>query len=217
VSELQFVVIVALLGGAIYLLWSLRHEQRIRHQDTAEQASRKELDDELRRLCPNIAISTGMKDLRDWQAVHLRVQAYYDGRKRSLMDPHSDEPKDWSDIAHMYQPLSKQDDTTNYPFPAEANEEEASHLKTARTIAEDFIRLASQDTCLTSSEVGCLLYSEWRRALLGSGLSEDGREKWNRPDLVLPYGLGLHVDLWLKKFVREPKRETPPEATLADA
>lgn len=196
-SVIELGVICTLIASVGYQVWALRQDGERHHFQILQARERSELDDELRRMCPNICDALSIGDLRQWQAVHLRRHRYYiDRRDAVLIDPISDEPGDWSSIFFMYVPLSSQDKDTDYPFPTPANEEEQEHLRAAKEVTEAFIASAKTQTLLSQAEVNFVTYWEWRQHLM----KRDG--SWDRPSALTPSLIAVGLKRYSEGYAR---------------
>lgn len=173
------VVGLGLLAWIAYQLAALRHEAGQRHRELLNAHERSELDQELVRLCPNIASSLTLSELRQWQAAMIRKHEYYEDRKDLVLaNPISDEPASWWEIYAMYDPTyRKQEADTDYPFPAPASDEELGNLRAAREATEAFYAKAKA-TVLTGPEMQFVAYQAWCDQLM----ERDG--SWGRPSSV---------------------------------
>jgi hypothetical protein len=176
-TDWQFIIVAALLGWIAIQAWVFRVEERARHIFLLERQDRADLDDELKRMCPNVFDVTTREELREWQAVFIRKHEYFERRKNTLLDPHSDEPSSWGDMYFMLSGLRERDDESDFEFPARSNDDERRYLEECRGMTDAFIAKAQAQTKLTGPEISFYCYSRWKDAFLERGV-------WRKPSKI---------------------------------
>lgn len=200
-TDWQFFVVAAVLSWIGYQLWALRIESRTRHLELLEQQERNELDDELKRQFPTIFDSSTRKELREWQEVRLRKHQYFEDRKNTLLNPHSDEPSSWLDMYMMLSGMAKPSDESDYDFPEALSEEERGYLEQCRTVTESFLTEAKEHTDLTGAELNFFAYQRWKQGFLE-------RDRWRKPSKIDHDLFEMSFDTTLDIHRREPRNGT---------
>ncbi len=177
----QFIIVVALLGWIAFQSWALRIDQRAWHFGLLDRLDRAELDDQLKRTFPHVYDVTTMKELREWQAVIIRTHDYFERRKNSLLNPHSDEPSNWGEMYSMLTGISEADEESfGFEFPPKPTDDERRYLEECRVVTDGFVSEAHAQTNLTRPEICFFTYRRWKDTFLE-------RDVWSKPSKGYAY------------------------------